>query len=101
MQKDTKSDYQSLLQAAKEAKAEAMMLEFIEQDDGKMVLRTSNGESEDLVSIEFSDKVKELLGDDTQLIGQSMIHAAIQTLVQKQLSQWHANVYDEEPIHYS
>ena len=42
MQKDTKSDYQSLLQAAKDAKAEAMMLEFVEQDDGKMVLRTSN-----------------------------------------------------------
>ena len=98
MQKDTKSDYQSLLQ---EAKAEAMMLEFIEQADGKMVLRTSNDESENLVSIEFSDKVKELLGDDTQLIGQSMIHAAIQTLMQKQLSQWHANVYDEEPVHYS
>ena len=101
MQKDAKTDYQSLLQAAKDAKAEAMMLEFIEEDDGKMVLRTSNNESEDLVSIEFSDKVKEMLGDDTQLIGQSMIHAAIQTLMQKQLSQWHANVYDEEPMHYS
>ena len=101
MQKDTKSDYQSLLQAAKDAKAEAMMLEFIEQDDGKMVLRTSNDDSEDLVSIEFSGKAILLLGDDTQLIGQSMIHAAIQTLMQKQLSQWHANVYDEEPVHYS
>ena len=44
MQKDAKTDYQSLLQAAKEAKAEAMMLEFIEQADGKMVLRTSNEE---------------------------------------------------------
>ena len=62
MQKDIKSDYQSLMQAAKDTKAEAMMLEFVEQDDGKMVLRTSNDESEDLVSIEFSDKVKDCWG---------------------------------------
>lgn len=101
MQKDAKPDYQRLLQAAKDAKVEAMMLEFVQQDDGKMVLRPSNEEAEALVSIEFSDKVKELLGEDTQLIGQSMIHAAIQTLMHKQLSQWHANVYDEEPMHYS
>lgn len=99
MQKDAKRE--RLLQAAKDAKVEAMMLEFVQQDDGKLVLRTSNDEAEPLVSIEFSDKVKNMLGEDAQLIGQSMIQAAIQTLMQKQLSQWHANVYDEEPVHYS
>lgn len=99
MQKDAKRE--RLLQAAKDAKVEAMMLEFVEQEDGKLVLRTANDEAEVLVSIDFSDKVKDMLGDDTQLIGQSMIQAAIQTLMQKQLSQWHANVYDEEPTHYS
>lgn len=99
MQKDAKRE--RLLQAAKDAKVEAMMLEFVQQDDGKLVLRTSNDEAEPLVSIEFSDKVKDMLGEDAQLIGQSMIQAAIQTLMQKQLSQWHANVYDEEPVHYS
>lgn len=99
MQKDVKRE--RLLQAAKDAKVEAMMLEFVQQEDGKLVLRTANDEAEPLVSIEFSDKVKEMLGEDTQLIGQSMIQAAIQTLMQKQLSQWHANVYDEEPAHYS
>lgn len=99
MQKDVKRE--RLLQAAKDAKVEAMMLEFVQQEDGKLVLRAANDEAEPLVSIEFSDKVKEMLGEDTQLIGQSMIQAAIQTLMQKQLSQWHANVYDEEPAHYS
>ena len=54
----------------------------------------------DLVSIEFFWQSERTVGDDTQLIGQSMIHAAIQTM-QKQLSQWHANVYDEEPVHCS
>ena len=101
MQKDAKLDYQRMLEAVKDAKTEAMMLEFVEQEDGKMVLRTASDDGETLVSIEFSDKVKDMLGDDAQVIGQHMIHAAIQTLMQKQLSQWHANVYDEEPTHYS
>lgn len=65
------------------------------------MLRTASDDGETLVSIEFSDKVKDMLGDDAQVIGQHMIHAAIQTLMQKQLSQWLAHVYDEEPTHYS
>lgn len=79
---------------------EAVMLEFVEQDDGKLVLRSSD-EAQPWVSIEFSDKVKEMLGNDTQFIGQHMIHAAIQSFMHKQISQWHAHVYDEEPEHYS
>lgn len=79
---------------------EAVMLEFVEQDDGKMVLRSSD-EDQPWVSIEFSDKVKEMLGTDTPFIGQHMIHAAIQSIMHKQISQWHARVYDEEPAHFS
>ena len=53
------------------------------------------------MTIDFSDKLKDLLGSDTQAIGQHMIHAAIQVIMQKQMSQWHAHVYDKEPTHYS
>lgn len=35
MQKDAKLDYQRMLEAVKDAKTEAMMLEFVEQEDGK------------------------------------------------------------------
>ena len=53
------------------------------------------------MTIDCSDKLKEILGSDTQAIGQHMIHAAIQVIMQKQMSQWHAHVYDKEPTHYS
>lgn len=81
--------------------AKETMLELIEADDGRLLLRDMDGEQDALVTIGFSDKIKDILGNDTQAIGQHMIHAAIQVIMQKQISQWHANVYDEEPKHYS
>lgn len=81
--------------------AKETMLELVEADDGRLMLRDMSGEEEPLVTIGFSDKIKDMLGHDTQAIGQHMIHAAIQVIMQKQISHWHANVYDEEPSHYS
>ncbi|MFW2177706.1 MULTISPECIES: hypothetical protein [unclassified Moraxella] len=85
----------------KDAVKDAVMLEFVEQEDGKMVLRASDEKDQPWVSIEFSDKVKEMLGGDTQFIGQHMIHAAIQSFMQKQMSHYHAHVHDVEPEHFS
>ena len=77
-------------------------LELVEADDGRLLLRDAADQNEaPLMTIDFSDKLKELLGSDTQAIGQHMIHAAIQVIMQKQMSQWHAHVYDKEPAHYS
>lgn len=81
--------------------AKETMLELVEDDQGRLTLRDMNGEKEALVTIGFSDKIKDILGGDTQLIGHHMIHAAIQMIMQKQISRWHAHVYDEEPTHYS
>ena len=97
MQKNAKTNLDHALAAA----PEATMLEFAEQEDGKLVLRSMKEDETPLVSIEFSEQVKEMLGGDVQFIGQHMIQAAIQSLMQKQLSRWHANVYDQEPTHYS
>lgn len=94
MQQATKREIPDL------AMAKETMLELVE-NEGKLVLRPMNSEEEPLVSIEFSDQVKEMLGGDTHFIGQHMIHAAIQGFMHKQVSRWHANVYDEEPAHYS
>lgn len=93
LDKDTKDKFNSF--------AKETMLELVEADDGRLLLRDMNGEQDALVTIGFSDKIKEILGSDTQLIGHHMIHAAIQAIMQKQISRWHAHVYDEEPTHYS
>jgi len=81
--------------------AKETTLELVEADDGKLLLRDAEQDEAPLMTIDFSDKLKELLGSDTQAIGQHMIHAAIQVIMQKQMSQWHAHVYDKEPKHYS
>nr|WP_227429282.1 hypothetical protein [Psychrobacter sp. I-STPA6b] len=77
------------------------MLELVELEGGKLVLRDVNSKQDPLVTIDFADKIYDVLGKDAQFIGQHMIHAAIQVIMHKQMSQWHAHVYDEEPKHYS
>lgn len=81
--------------------AKETTLELVEADNGTLLLRDTEKNDEPLMTLDFSDKLKELLGSDTQAIGQHMIHAAIQVIMQKQMSQWHAHVYDKEPTHYS
>ena len=81
--------------------AKETTLELVEADDGKLLFRDAEQDDAPLMTIDFSDKLKEILGSDTQAIGQHMIHAAIQVIMQKQMSQWHAHVYDKEPTHYS
>ena len=81
--------------------AKETTLELIAADDGTLMLRDADKSEEPLMTIDFSDKLKELLGNDTQAIGQHMIQAAIQVIMQKQMSQWHAHVYDKEPTNYS
>ncbi len=81
--------------------AKETTLELVEADNGTLLLRDTENDEDPLMTIDFSDKLKELLGSDTQSIGQHMIHAAIQVIMQKQMSQWHAHVYDKEPTHYS
>ena len=81
--------------------AKETTLELVEAEDGRLLLRDAEQDEAPLMTIDFSVKLKELLGSDTQAIGQHMIHAAIQVIMQKQMSQWHAHVYDKEPTHYS
>lgn len=81
--------------------AKETTLELVEAEDGTLLLRDASTEDAPLMSIDFSDQLKEIMGNDTQVIGQHMIHTAIQVIMQKQMSQWHARVYDKEPEHYS
>ena len=76
-------------------------LEFVETTDGLFVLREV-GSDEPWVSIDFSDKIKEMLGQETlHTMGHHMIQAGIASFMQKQMSQYHAHVFDETPPHFS
>lgn len=78
------------------------ILEFVERQDGVLVLQEVGREDEPMVTISFSEQVKDMIGkDNIQNVGQNMIHAAIAAVMQRQISAWHAHVYDEMPKRYS
>lgn len=77
------------------------VLELVQLDGGELVLREVKNKDEVLVCIDFSEKIKDMLGEDIRHIGESMIQAAMAAVMHKQMNKWHAYVYDEEPEFYS
>ena len=72
-------------------------LELVQLEGGELALRNAGSNQEPLVKIQFNDEVKALLGDQTALVAQHMIQAALFGLLEKQVNQWHAEVVDEQP----
>lgn len=77
------------------------VLELVQLEGGELALRNADSEKEPLVKIQFSDEVKEILGDQTPSVAQHMIQAALFGLLEKQMNQWQAEVLDEQPTHLS
>ncbi|MAK31456.1 hypothetical protein [Acinetobacter sp.] len=77
------------------------ILELVQLEGGELALRNADSEQEPLVKIQFSDEVKALLGDQTALVAQHMIQAALFGLLEKQVNQLHAEVVDEQPQYLS
>ena len=77
------------------------ILELVQLEGGELALRNADSEQEPLVKIQFNDEVKALLGDQTPLVAQHMIQAALFGLLEKQMNQWQAEVVDEQPQHLS
>lgn len=77
------------------------LLELVQSQDGEIALRPADGEGEALVTIRFSEQVHQLLGDQLQGVGQQMVQAALQLIMDQQAARWHAQVLDEEPTHFS
>ena len=73
------------------------VLELVQLEGGELALRNAGSEAEPLVKIQFSDEVKALLGDQTAVIAQHMIQAALFGLLEKQVNEWQAEVVDEKP----
>ena len=77
------------------------ILELVQLEGGELALRNAGSEQEPLVKIQFNDEVKALLGDQTALVAQHMIQAALFGLLEKQVNQWQAEVLDEQPQYLS
>ena len=74
------------------------ILELVQLEGGELALRNTNSEQEEpLVTIQFSDEVKALIGDQTPIIAQQMIQAALFALMEKQVNELQAEVVYEQP----
>lgn len=81
---------------------EEVMLELVEAKTGELVLRNGlTDEAKELIKIEFHPDVREVLGDQIHTVAQHMMQAVLFNLLEKQLGEWHANIVDEPPQHYS
>ncbi|MBI1451524.1 MULTISPECIES: hypothetical protein [Acinetobacter] len=77
------------------------ILELVQLEGGELALRNAGSEQEPLVTIQFNEEVRALLGDQTPAIAQQMIQAALYGLLEKQVNEWQADVVDEKPQYMS
>ncbi|AXY55705.1 hypothetical protein CDG60_03305 [Acinetobacter chinensis] len=77
------------------------ILELVQLEGGELALRNADSEKEPLVKIQFNDEVKALLGDQTAVVAQHMIQAALFGLLEKQMDQLQAEIVDEKPQYMS
>ena len=77
------------------------ILESVQLEGGEVALRNAGSQQEPLVKIQFNDEVKALLGDQTPIVAQHMIQAALFGLLEKQVNEWQAEVVDEQPKYLS
>lgn len=77
------------------------ILELVQLEGGELALRNAGSESAPLVTIQFNEELKALLGDQTTVVAQQMVQAALYGLLEKQAGEWQAEVVDEKPQFFS
>ena len=77
------------------------ILELVQLEGGELALRNAGSESAPLVTIQFNEELKALLGDQTTVVAQQMVQAALYGLLEKQVGEWHAEVVGEKPQFFS
>ena len=77
------------------------ILELVQLEVGELALRNAGSESAPLVTIQFNEELKALLGDQTTVVAQQMVQAALYGLLEKQVGEWQAEVVDEKPKFFS
>lgn len=73
------------------------ILELVQLESGELALRNADSEKDPLLTIQFNDDIKAMLGDQMPLIAQQMIQAALMALLEKHSNEWSAEVLDEKP----
>lgn len=73
------------------------ILELVQLEGGELALRNAGSEKAPLVTIQFNEEVRALLGDEMPVVAQQMIQAALFSLLEKQVKEWQAEVVDEKP----
>ncbi|MBF7688471.1 hypothetical protein [Acinetobacter rathckeae] len=77
------------------------VLELVQLENGELALRNADSEKAPLMTIQFNDDVKEILGDQAGIVAQSMVQAALFSLLEKQMNQINAEIVDEQPQYFS
>ena len=77
------------------------ILELVQLEGGELALRNAESEKDPLLTIQFNDDIKALLGDQMPVIAQHMIQAALMALLEKKSNEWNAEVLDEKPQFFS
>lgn len=77
------------------------VLELVQLESGELALRNADSEKAPLMTIQFNEEVKALLGDQTGLIAQNMVQAALLGLLEKQMNQIDAEIVEEQPKYLS
>ena len=77
------------------------ILELVQLEGGELALRNAESKKDPLLTIQFNDDIKALLGDQMPVIAQHMIQAALMALLEKQSNEWNAEVLDEKPQFFS
>ena len=77
------------------------ILELVQLDSGELALRNAGSHTQPLLTIQFNDEVKQLLGDQVPVIAQHMIQAALYGLLEKEVNEMQAEALDEKPQYLS
>lgn len=78
-----------------------VILELVQLEGGELALRNAGSEQDPLITIQFNAEVKAMLGEQTTVLAQHMIQAALFSLMEKQVGEWQAEVVDEQPKYLS
>lgn len=81
--------------------SQEVILELVQLEGGELALRNAGSETDPLVTIQFNQEIKAILGDQTPMVAQQMIQAALLGLMEKQSNQFQAEVIDETPQYLS
>lgn len=64
--------------------SQEVILELVQLESGELALRSAGSETTPLVTIQFNEEIKAILGEQTSMVAQQMIQAALLALMEKQ-----------------